>query len=342
MQVRWVLASLMLSTFVYGQAIPGAPSDVPPAITTTSNLVVVPTLVRAPTGELVQNLLARDFKLRDDGVDQQVSLDDGERQPLSIVVLMQTGGAAGREFPFYANVPTMLDAMSGSSAHHAALVTFDSRPEELWSFTSKTDSLQEGFTHPEQGDFGAAIYDAVNFGVDLLSRQPPNTRRVLLLLSQLQDVGSKSRVEDVVRRLGENDITIYSVAFSPEKAWLKDQFTKPRNGNPPYRMSDDRAAILYTFNLDTPLRMAIRSMRNNAAAEIASLSGGEYVQFNQKHDLEISLGDLANHIPNRYMLSFQPSSQTPGLHALQVSIPRQPSLNVSARTSYWSAPSSRP
>lgn len=339
MHVRWILASLMLSTFVYGQGVPAAQPVAPPAITTTSNLVVVPTLVRSPTGELVQDLQSQDFSLSDDGVDQHVSLDEHDRQPLSIVVLMQIGGAAGREFPFYANVPTMLDAMSGSSAHHAALVTFDSRPEELWSFTSKTDSLQEGFTHPEQGDSGAAIYDAVNFGVDLLSRQPPDARRVLLLLSQFQDVGSKSRVEDVVRRLGENNITIYSVAFSPEKTWLKDQFTKPRSGNPPYRMSDDRPAIIYTFNLDTPLRMAIRSMRNNAAEEIASLSGGEYVQFNQKHDLESSLGDLANHIPNRYMLSFQPSSGAPGLHSLHVSIPRQPSLNVSARSSYWSTPS---
>lgn len=341
MQKCLFAAALFLSVYpAFGQAAPANPSDAPPTITSTSTLVIIPALVRSPSGELIETLHASDFRLTDNGVEQRISVEDVERQPLAVVVLMQTGGAASQQFANYARLGTMLDYMMGSSAHRVALVTFDSQPESFWSFTSQIDSIGE-LSRPEQGDDGAAIYDAVNYGIDLLKNQPPNFRRILLLLSQTHDDGSKAHVEDVVRRLGENNITIYSVAFSPEKTWLKDQFTKPRHGNPLYQLSPvpGDPPLIGTFNLSTPLGVALRAMRTNAASEIASLSGGEYTQFADKRDLERQLAILANHIPNRYMLSFRPSSNQSGFHAIQVQIPNQPSLQVSARTSYWSTES---
>jgi hypothetical protein len=90
-----------------------------------------------------------------------------------------------------------------------------------------------------------------------------------------------------------------------------------------------------TFDLGTPLGVAIRAMRTNAASSVASLSGGESVTFGDQHDLERQLAILANHIPNRYLLSFRPTSDQTGFHTLAVRIPGQPALQVSARSSYW-------
>ena len=330
------------ASFVFGQVAPAPRTDVPPTITATSTLVIVPTLVRSQSGELIEALRANDFRLTDNGIEQKVSVEDVERQPLAVVVLMQTGGAAREQLASYAKLGTMLDSMMGSSAHRVALVTFDSQPEDFWSFTSDVDSIKE-LSHPEPGDDGASIYDAVNYGIDLLKKQPPNFRRILLLLSQTHDDGSKTEVGDVVRRLGENNVTIYSVTFSPEKTWLKDEFTKPRHENPLYQLSPvpgDRP-LRHTFSLSRPLGVAIRAMRTDAASEVASLSGGESVEFGSKSDLERQLAILANHIPNRYMLSFRPTSNQAGFHAIQVQIPNRPGLQISARMSYWSAGSAR-
>jgi VWFA-related protein len=297
--------------------------------------VIVPALVRSPSGELIQTLHSGDFRLTDNGVEQKVSIEDVERQPLAVVVLMQTGGAAARQFANYAKLGTMLDYMMGNSAHRVALLSFDSQPETVAPFTAEIDDLKAELSHPEPGDDGAAILDAVNAGIDELKQQPAERRRILILFSQPQDEGSKSHIEDVVRRLGENNVTIYSVTFSPEKTWLKEQFTKPRHGNPPYQLSPDQPPLSGTFDLSTPLAVAIHAMRANAASTIASLSGGEYVPFEDERDLEHQLAILANHIPNRYMLSFRPTSNQTGFHALQVHIPAQPALQISARTSYW-------
>jgi len=335
------IAALLLAALppsaALGQTSP-APSDAaPPTITSTTTLVLVPTLVQSATGELVPDLRAKDFRLTDNGVEQKVAIEEVERQPLSVVVLMQTGGAAPRQFGNYRNLIPMLEAMMGSSAYKIALVTFDSRPEEIWNFPPRIDGLTDAFTHPEAGDAGAAILDAVNYGIHLLQAQPASSRRILILLSQPQDDGSKAHAADIIRRLGESNTTIYSVTFSPEKQWLKDQFTRPRHGNPPLQLSPTQQPIIGSFNLDGPLRVALNAMREDAAAGIATMSGGEHLRFGNRLDLESQLSNLANHIPNRYTLSFRPASQAAGLHHIGVQVLHQAQpLNVQARTIYWS------
>ena len=309
-----------------------------PTLQSSTSLVIVPTLVQTPSGELIHALQASDFLLTDNGVMQKVMAEeeDTAKQPLAVVVLLQTGASASRQFASYKNLGTMLDGMMGVSKHHVALVSFDSQPEDIWDFTPDIDDLKDGFEHPKPGDDGAAVLDAVSFGIDQLKQQPANYRRVLVLVSQTRDSSSRIKMDEVVRRLGESNVTIYSVAFSPEKTWLKDQFTKPRSGNKPYAMPNHEP-ICHTFDLGTPLGMALKAMQTNAASEIALLSGGEYVQFGERKDLEREFSTIANHVPNRYTLSFRPTSSDPGFHALEVHVAGRTNLQVLARTSYWAA-----
>ncbi|MES2392845.1 MAG: hypothetical protein V4555_14465, partial [Acidobacteriota bacterium] len=211
-----------------------APTLAQTTLTVTSNLVVVPTLITAPTGDLVHTLRASDFTLLDNGVPQRITLEESnDQQPLAVLVLMQTGASGPRQFANYAGLPTLLDGLTTGATRRFSLITFDSQPEYQWPFTSNLADLKYPLTHPDAGNSGAAIFDAVKQGIDILSHEPPNERRILLLLSQTLDEGSANHSADVIRRLGENNITLCSVTFSPSKTWLKDQFTKPRKALPP-------------------------------------------------------------------------------------------------------------
>jgi len=310
----------------------------PETIHSTSTLVVVPTLVETDSGELIANLHASDFVLTDNGVVQAVSIEEAERQPVAVVVLVQTGGAAARQFQNYKGLATMVDSLTGSSPRQVAMVTFDSRPEAASDFVSDVDELKEDLTHPAVGDDGAAILDAVDYGMDLLEQQPAGTRRVLLLLSQTHDDGSVAKADEIVRRLGETNTLVCSVTFSPEKQWLKDQFTKERHENPPYEMSPGLPLLLDTFNLSQPIGEALQAMRKDTAAEVANLSGGESLPFGDQRDLDEQLAMIANHLPNRYTLTFRPTSGEPGFHAIKVQLANQAiAATVKARTSYWSS-----
>jgi len=325
---RFFLCSIFAATLAAGQE--GAPT-----IRSSATLVIVPTLVLATEGEDLPMLGARDFTVLDNGVKQQVAIDDVTRQPLALVVLMQTGGAAPRQFANYAKLGTMLDALVTRPEDRVALVTFDSEPEDTWSFSGYVEDKKDAWEHPQAGDGGAAIFNAVSYGIDMLEKEPAGMRRVVLLLSQTQDAGSKVSADEVVRRLGESNVTIYSLGFSVEKAWLKNQFTKPRHENAPYHLSPDTPPLLHTFDLGTPLGVALSAMKTNAAEEIAGMSGGEFFESGGRKELEEELGEVANHIPNRYMLSFRPASDTAGLHMLRVWIPGHPELQVLSRRSYW-------
>jgi len=80
---------------------------------------------------------------------------------------------------------------------------------------------------------------------------------------------------------------------------------------------------------------ATDTMRKNIPKSVARLTGGEYFQFNDGKTLERDLATLANHIPNRYILSFQPQSPHPGLHVVGLELKEYPQLKVTARSSYW-------
>src|SRR5258708_38472239 len=80
---------------------------------TTTRLVVVPTLVQMAGKEPVFSLTAEDFVLTDNGVPQKITLEEETKRPLSLVVLLQTGGAARGQFESYTNLETMLAEVLG-------------------------------------------------------------------------------------------------------------------------------------------------------------------------------------------------------------------------------------
>lgn len=60
-------------------------------IRTTVELVVVPVTVKDGTGNLVSDLREGEFRIFEDGVEQQISLFSVEAFPLSAVVLLDDG-----------------------------------------------------------------------------------------------------------------------------------------------------------------------------------------------------------------------------------------------------------
>ena len=317
---------------------------------TTTTLVVVPTLVQTANKETAPSLKAEDFVLTDNGVPQKVTLEEETKRPLSLVVLMQTGGVARGQFASYANLEPLLASLlvgaPGGTRNRVSIVNFDSRTEAASPFTSDVAQWDEAIDKPDQGDSGAAIFDGIAYALDLLKKEPAGNRRAILLISQERDDGSKTPMKEIVRDLGETNTAIYSVTFSAEKTAVKLALKEPHL-NPPIRVipsdgpiqpwTDAAAPIQGYFKLDAPLRLIFGAMQKNLSAEVAALSGGEAMSFDGRGELESDVNVLSNHIRNSYILSFTPTSTEPGLHTIKVSLAHHPEMVVSARSSYWAA-----
>jgi len=312
-----------------GQGVPADQASVQTAIRSISTLVTVPATVRSASGALIADLTAADFRITDNGVNRNMRAELVAGEPIAVVVVMQTGGGAPRQFQNYSTLNALVTPMMGASDHRVGLVTFDSQLQQIWNFPPRIDGLKHAFRNPESGDHGAAILDALNCGIGLLEHQPPSFRRVILLLSQVRDDGSKMNAAELLRRLGESNTTVYSVTF-PSSMKEERSSRKPFLEKQGYRQAPG----------DSLLEAAVQAMRADTADEAAVLSGGEHARLKKQEDLDRSLSVLANDFANSYLLSFHPGSEEPGFHWITVEVanhPNHPSrLAVEARSIYWS------
>jgi VWFA-related protein len=328
-----------------------------PHLTVRSTLVMVPVLVTTKAGKVVFELTPDDFGVTDNGVPQHFTLDqETGSQPLALAIVVETGGAGAGHLDDYRQLDSILDALLGNVEHRVALVTFDTTPQLLMPFTSRTSDISRKLASLTAGDRGASILDAVAFAVEQLRAQPASYRRAILLLSETIDQGSKTTLNEALRLISDTNTAIYSFGFSSTRAAVSHEASKLGNDNPgpehgcvshegadaEYEGHYSKQVLDCISQLAPPLRLATmtflaarNSLRNKTAESIAQLTGGEFFQFHNAKDLKASLITISNDLPNYYVLSFRPSSLTPGLHALHVEAKDRPQLVVKARREYW-------
>jgi VWFA-related protein len=344
-----------------------ATPDSPPAqaatLTARSTLVLVPALVRNKAGELVYTLKANDFVLTDDGVLQKLTLEqDTGGEPLALVVDLEGGGAGANQLYKSVTLAPMLSAVIGNVPHKIAVVGFDSSPVLVQDFTPDLDAVTHAIhalIDDDNGDNGAAILDSLGFSVDLLRKQPPEYRRAILLVSESNDHGSKMRLDEALREISDTNTVIYSFGFSSGRDELKNGSAKalsdstpgpargcmsrdPNDPNVNLQQSPAQQAFGCLSLLAPPLGIAkaavialFDGMQKNIPETVAHLTGGEYFKLGNQKSIERSLMTLSNHLPNRYVLSFQAQSPHAGFHAIELRVPGYAGFSVAARNGYW-------
>ncbi len=318
---------------------------------------MVPVLATTKEGNVIFDLTADDFLLTDNGVPQDVSIEqDTDSQPLALAIVIETGGAGARHLIDYQELDSILDALIGNVEHQVAVISFDSSPHLIVPFTSRTEDSSQGLAHLSEGDHGAAILDAVGFAIGQLRAQPLHYRRTILLLSETIDQDSRTTLNDALRLVSDTNTTIYSLGFSSTRSAVSHEASKVSSKDPgpehgclsragagsEYEGHYNKQVLDCISQLAPPLRLvtmtfltARNALRTNAAESIAELTGGEFRRFHDAKDLKAGLFAVSNDVPNYYVLSFRPADPTPGLHALHVVTKTGSQFVVKSRRQYW-------
>jgi len=228
--------------------------------------------------------------------------------------------------------------------------------------------------HDNNGDDGGATLDSLAFSVDLLRKQPIQYRRAILLIAESRDRGSHVQLDESLRAISDTNTVIYSIGFSSAKSDVGHEGPKtfgqntggipipglsstgPQPPGPAHgcmsRAPNDSQVNLNEKPIEQlwdclsllapPLRLAkiaaiaaTDGLEKNIPETAARLTGGEYFKLSNTKSFERDLATISNHIPNRYVLSFQPQSPHPGFHALALRVPGYVGLEVFARGGYW-------
>jgi len=292
----------------------------------TTNEVLVPTLVEKKGGGVLYGLKESDFVVEDNGVPQKIRVqEEMDTTPVALVVAVEQGGVSALEFGKVAKLGPLLDLFLSDQRSQAALMGFDSKPHLLLDYTHSSEDMSDALEHLQPGDGGAAILDTISSAVDLLETQPKEFRRVLLLISEERDHGSKhTKPAQLIQKIGRSNVLVLSVSFSPSRAeFLHD-----------VKDSGDNRYI-HGENLIATVEMLVKSIKKNVAKEIAQESGGEYTTFTGDKRLEQRVVDAAKHVRNRYLITFSPSDPSPGLHSIRVRTTQDYGARIVARANYW-------
>lgn len=360
-------AAGILFLVVLGSRLPGQTDAQNPKFSIRSNLVSVPTRVQTKSGETIYGLKAEQFIVEDDGVRQSVRLDEApEALGLSLVVAVQCSRYAASEFRKLTGLQSLIENIAGDAPHETALISFGNGPYVLGDFSSSPEALQRALTKLKPcPDYDVDALDTVYYAIEMLKRRQNDFRRAILLISETRDHGSRASAADVVAQLGLSNTVIYAVAFSPTRDEIANylrfghdepgapSFTPPSAAKTPPTEADSTSTAtnasakqekppIYLkhpplFSWPAPLVSAVNGLKKNAASELASLSGGEYINFTTRKGFEDGLQRISNQIHNYYLLSFKPPF-TPafGFHTLRVTVPAYPDAVIQTRKSYWS------
>ncbi len=299
------------------------------AIVRNVNLVEVLFSVVTKREKLITDLMKEDFKVFDDGAQQQIiDFSQPTDLPLRIGMVLDTSNSIRERLKFEqdAAIDFLFNALRRGK-DQGFLMTFDDGPQIIRDFTGDTGELRDTILKQRAGG-GTALYDAIYAASNhLLNNSPlppglnPDVRRVLVVISDGDDnSSSRSRGESVemAQRAG---VIIYSISTSTE--WVSAEEEK----DPAKRIT----------------RKYQKTEGDQVLEQLALETGGRVFFPYKVDDLGQSFLDIGDELRHQYALAYSPSGRSADgkYHTIRVQADRKDVI-VRARKGYFSVPIGAP
>jgi Ca-activated chloride channel family protein len=316
------------------------PQEVLDVVRVTSNLVMVPVSVTNSQGEAVQGLTIKDFKLKEEGRDEQITeMGDPEQVPLDIALLFDISSSVSQKgfFAFQQNAAAAFLKQVMKPTDKAAVFGISAEPILIQGLSTAESAAAKILTiPPATSPVPTAFYDTVAAAAQYLTDNSPGRhRRVIIVISDGDDNFS-------------NRIREYSIADAqanlrgeiPASGVLAALQAKHRVAVQDTQKAVQKAdAIFYSVNPGGPsVRMNVISSRAQAGMQVvADATGGTAFLPDSDKDLEKVFRQVAAELRGQYLLQYYGNSEaTPGqFRRIQVTIPAQSELRVRARQGYY-------
>lgn len=291
-------------------------------IRTTVHLVVVPTTVTDGKGHSVDGLSVSDFQLLDNGIPQTIHLST-EYQPLSLAIVIQSNDNATPAVAKLRKIGSLIQPLITGERGRTAILLYDDDVRTAVPFTADDAVLTKAFRSLKAQGSAARMLDAVHQAIEA-QRNLSGTRRVILVIGESKDRGSKMTLQEILGEAQAANVLIYSLTYS---AFLMPFTSKPQD------VSQTSAGGL---NLIAIFDEIGRLGKENAAAAFAQYTGGKQFPFLKQRGLERAMAAIGDELHSQYILSFTPSVGNDGnYHELTVRVTTRPNAIVRSRPGYW-------
>lgn len=321
-------------------------------IRTQVNEITTPVTVEDKKGNFLLGLTKDEFHVFDNGAEQQINRWGMDDHQLALALVVETSSHVGMMAKQIHGAGIVFTDMVMALSGEAAVISYGDTVDVPQDFTSDHDAVEKAVKELQFKDDGMCLYDGMWQGAMMLEKQPDDSHRVLLVIGEAQDGGSKHKLDDILAQAQKANITIYTIGLSSTAADLRDNPVKdaadeegedesiPEAADPTARPGVPEGAdnaMCFLCVAVFLVQRATHEKKNHAMAVAVQSTGGAYYHPFKDRNIQYALNAIGNELHSQYVLSYQLQGEAKqGIHEIEVRVDR-PHVVVRARLGYYLA-----
>lgn len=303
------------------------PGDV---IRVNTTLVTLPVSVMDRDGRYIPNLRKEDFRLWEDGVEQDVAFFASVDKPFSVVLMLDTSGSTRFRLEDIQDAAiTFVNQLRQDD--RVMVVSFDDNVRVLTEFTSDRYRLRDAIRRTQTGN-GTKLYDAVDLVINQRLSSATGRKAVVLFTDGVDTTSSHASYASNIRDAEELDALIYPVQYNT--------YTDQGGGGSNADVLGQVLGAIFgkgggnsgggTGNSKHEYDLANRYLH-----ELAERTGARDYQADSTQNLASAFANIAEELRRQYSLGYYPKTPAQAGQRRQIRVRvNQPNLAVRTRDSY--------
>ncbi|HEX5875716.1 MAG TPA: VWA domain-containing protein [Pyrinomonadaceae bacterium] len=316
---------------------PSGPEEVDAGdiIRVNTTLITLPVSVMDRDGRYVPNLEKEEFRVWEDGVEQEVAFFQSVDKPFSVVLMLDTSPSTQFRLEDIQDAAvTFVNQLR--SDDRVMVVSFNDDIKILSEFTTDRRKLQTAI-HRARTDDGTRLYDAVDMVINQQLTRIQGRKAIVLFTDGVDTTSRRADYNTNITDAQELDALIYPVQY--------DTAQDMNVGNYPTQQVDILGTILGgIFGGGGSIRRGGRS-RGTARSdydtgsrylrELASSTGGREYRADSLQNMSQAFANVAEELRRQYSIGYYPKRPPQAGQRRMIRVrARQPNLAVRARDSY--------
>ena len=326
-------------------------------------LVTVPVSVMDRNGRFIPDLRQRDFRIFEDGVEQQVAYFAPVEQPFTVALVIDTSASTRfRLDEIQAAAIAFVDQLRPED--RVLVVSFDEDVRVHSEATNDRYALREAIRRTRTGG-NTRLYDAVDLVVNRRLNQIKGRKAVVLFTDGVDTASRRANYQSSVRDVEELDALIYPIQYdtyqdvnagnNPSGGGGGSPWPGPRGRTTSTTIADILADILSggrgggviygggTRGGGPGMSRAEYERANSYLHELADKTGARVHRADNVRDLTQAFFNIAEELRRQYSLGYYPKTAAQPGQRKQIKVRvMRPNLVVRARDSYIHNPAGGP